>query len=151
MVKPSCEPTIVNIFVLFLVFALLGCGIYEIVNRKTNKRYIGSTKSFLNRFNQHRSELEIGIHHNDKLQQAARREISYLEFRIRVCLVDKSKDNLLLWETLEMIHFPRSQLYNEATPCVIQEDGEKFSVMKPSSVSSLDNIKRRIFGGPDEN
>lgn len=126
-------------------------GIYEIVNRKTSKRYIGSTKSFLTRFNEHRSDLEVGIHHNDKLQQDARRDMSSLEFRIRARLIDKSKRNLLVWESLEMADFPQGQLYNEATPCVLQEGDKKFSVMKRGSIPSWDDVKWNIFGDPDNN
>ena len=45
-------------------------GIYEIVNMKTGRRYIGSTARLSIRFLQHRSKLRKGTHDNPSLQNA---------------------------------------------------------------------------------
>lgn len=49
----------------------LDTGIYEIVNKESGKRYVGSTgDSFENRWRQHRSLLRAGNHHSIHLQRA---------------------------------------------------------------------------------
>jgi len=45
-------------------------GIYQIVNRVNNKRYIGSTCRLLGRKKRHFSELRCNIHHSQALQRA---------------------------------------------------------------------------------
>ena len=45
-------------------------GIYEIRNAATGEIYVGSTRCARQRFNQHRSQLRRGIHHNQKLQRS---------------------------------------------------------------------------------
>ena len=43
-------------------------GVYEIENRITGKVYIGQSKDWKNRWNQHRWELSLGRHNNSSLQ-----------------------------------------------------------------------------------
>jgi hypothetical protein len=50
---------------------LLSMGIYRIVNKTTDKFYIGSTiDCFRNRFNKHKRLLRRNKHENDYLQKA---------------------------------------------------------------------------------
>lgn len=44
-------------------------GIYEIFNRKTNKRYIGSSANIEKRFKTHKRQLKNGCHNNYLLQK----------------------------------------------------------------------------------
>jgi predicted GIY-YIG superfamily endonuclease len=46
----------------------LPSGVYALVDVRTSKAYIGSTKNFTNRSGQHFRALEEGIHHNRQLQ-----------------------------------------------------------------------------------
>lgn len=46
------------------------CGIYRIICSVNGKCYVGSTKDFFYRWNEHFYKLEAGIHHSDKLQKA---------------------------------------------------------------------------------
>jgi group I intron endonuclease len=45
-------------------------GVYEIVNMGNGKRYVGSAKTFCQRFSEHRSQLRRGKHHNKHLQSS---------------------------------------------------------------------------------
>lgn len=45
-------------------------GIYEILNTDNGKRYIGSAVNFIQRWNNHRSDLRQNKHHNRHLQSA---------------------------------------------------------------------------------
>jgi group I intron endonuclease len=45
-------------------------GIYNIVNTKSTKYYVGSTIDLRQRWNEHRSQLSKGVHHNKYLQRA---------------------------------------------------------------------------------
>jgi group I intron endonuclease len=45
-------------------------GIYSITNIINNKIYIGSAKSFSNRWNKHKSDLMANRHHSNHLQNA---------------------------------------------------------------------------------
>jgi predicted GIY-YIG superfamily endonuclease len=42
----------------------MSAGIYQIRNIQNNKRYIGSTHNFEERFYRHRYQLQIGKHHS---------------------------------------------------------------------------------------
>lgn len=46
------------------------CGVYEILNTKNGKRYIGSSKELEKRFSQHRASLRNNNHKNNHLQRA---------------------------------------------------------------------------------
>lgn len=45
-------------------------GIYEIVNLRNGKRYVGSAVNFESRWREHRRQLRKGIHHSRHLQRA---------------------------------------------------------------------------------
>ena len=45
-------------------------GVYEILNTKNGKRYIGSASSFTSRWSRHRCDLKRGTHHSRFLQRA---------------------------------------------------------------------------------
>lgn len=44
-------------------------GVYVLINRLTNKRYIGSTSNLYRRTIKHRSSLRKGVHYNIQLQE----------------------------------------------------------------------------------
>ena len=46
------------------------CGIYQIINTTNNKKYIGSSKHLLRRWNTHKYQLSNQKHSNSKLQRA---------------------------------------------------------------------------------
>ena len=74
-------------------------GIYEIVNRKTGFRYIGQTKEFKARWNQHRQALRSGKHQNKHLQGSFKKWFTvdgnddFIQFGIlEVMLEDSTKE-----------------------------------------------------------
>lgn len=69
----------------------MNSGIYQIVNRVNNKRYIGSTCRLLGRKRRHFSELRCNIHHSQALQRAFNKYGSdYFDFLIlEYCEPDK--------------------------------------------------------------
>ena len=112
--------------------------------------YIGSTNNFLRRFKVHKTQLSNGVHENHRLQQAARQSWDYLHFEVRVVLVDLSKKNLLLWESLELEEIPRKKRYNIATPVIIKNEDGEYSVQSRRKVPSYDELKLTIFGDENE-
>lgn len=89
-------------------------GIYEIVNMKTGRRYIGSTARLSIRFLQHRSKLRKGTHDNPSLQNAWNKygEESFLYRTLELC----EKDQLLIVEQrwLDLIYSDGTRHYNIA-------------------------------------
>lgn len=49
---------------------MINCGIYVIVNLVNNKKYIGSTINFKNRWDKHKKDLKNNKHHSIHLQRA---------------------------------------------------------------------------------
>lgn len=76
----------------------MNSGIYEIVNLVNGKRYVGSAKDFVKRWNGHRAQLRAGRHHNRHLQASwAKHGADSFSFnRLLVC----SPENLLMYEQI---------------------------------------------------
>jgi hypothetical protein len=74
----------------------MNTGVYQIKNTVNGKRYIGSTKSFSARFQQHRYALERNTHHSKKLQNAWNKygSCAFVFEKVLVC----SAENLLDYE-----------------------------------------------------
>lgn len=75
---------------------MLASGIYTIRNPLNGREYVGSAVAFRYRWNKHRSELNRGIHHSAKLQNAWNK-YGADAFEFRVLLVCAKKD-LLFYE-----------------------------------------------------
>ena len=72
------------------------CGIYQILNKKTGKRYIGSSKNIRLRWNSHRSALRLGKHHAIMLQRSYNRHgAEAFEYSV---LLYCDKNNLAMYE-----------------------------------------------------
>ncbi len=72
-------------------------GIYRIINRKTGYCYIGSSSDIHARFNRHKNELCMNIHHNLNLQKDYNMH-GKTEFDYEVVLIVKDKSKLVLFE-----------------------------------------------------
>lgn len=46
------------------------CGVYSITNKLNNKKYIGKSDNIYVRWDEHRKDLNKGVHHNKHLQRA---------------------------------------------------------------------------------
>jgi group I intron endonuclease len=57
-------------------------GIYSIINRKNNKRYIGQSVHLGTRMRQHFLELKAKKHPNKILQKAYNRDSEYFNFEV---------------------------------------------------------------------
>ena len=130
--------------------AIKSGGVYQINSTRNNKIYIGSTRNFLQRYKEHKSMLANGTHHSPNLQAEARRDFNNLEFQVRVVLIDLSRENLLLWETLELSDVPRKLRLNSHSPMRLETIDGKYSVQSRIRIPSLDEIKRSIFGSEDD-
>jgi group I intron endonuclease len=71
-------------------------GVYEIRNKLTGQRYIGSAVNFEKRWYSHRSDLRRGVHHSTHLQRAwTKHGAEAFEFKpIIIC----AKEHVLLYE-----------------------------------------------------
>ncbi len=71
-----------------------GCGIYMIYNLQTEKCYIGSTRSFMDRFANHRNALNKNNHGNDHLQKSWNKytKYSFLFAPIEIVEVEKLEE-----------------------------------------------------------
>jgi len=90
----------------------MSCGIYAIVNKINNKKYIGSTGDTEKRFDDHFRDLEKGIHKNIHLQAAYNKygmEAFYLKILILV-----AQDKLLKAEQHFLDAADWDNLYNIA-------------------------------------
>lgn len=69
-------------------------GIYEIVNTRNGKRYVGSAKCLRVRFGKHRRSLSVGKHHSGYLQRAwDKYGVAAFEFHVlMICAPDDLLD-----------------------------------------------------------
>ena len=72
------------------------CGVYKIINTRTGKFYIGSTKNAKIRKKTHFSELRRNIHHCDHLQKAFNKEIDKGIFEFRMFIFCKESELLAI-------------------------------------------------------
>jgi len=79
---------------------MINSGVYEILNTKTNKRYIGSTIDFPMRWKKHRQDLETGNHHSPYLQRAWNKQGSGAFIFNRILICAASKTQLEMYEQL---------------------------------------------------
>lgn len=88
-------------------------GIYQIVNTKTNKRYIGSSKALANRKYDHFGKLRHNTHHNTYLQNAYNKygESAFI-FDVLETLKPEDIDNLLNREQYYIDKYKFDDLYN---------------------------------------
>lgn len=79
------------------------CGIYQILNIKNSRRYIGSTMDFRARFNTHKSHLKSNRHGNSYLQNAWNKygEDAFEFTKILIC---EPKD-LIMYEQIFMDYY----------------------------------------------
>lgn len=71
-------------------------GIYRITNRKNGKYYVGSSSDIAERWNEHRRNLDKGIHINPKLQRSWKLHSSEaFEFTVLEEIEDTSRKILL--------------------------------------------------------
>lgn len=87
--------------------------IYQILNKKDNKSYIGSTNNILTRKRKHFKALKDGIHHNEILQRAYNKYgIENFEFVILKEFENISRDELYLIENEYVQNYESSKLKN---------------------------------------
>jgi hypothetical protein len=72
-------------------------GIYEIVNIKNNKRYIGQSKSIKTRWNSHKTVLRTGYHHCKNLQKEWK-EFGENAFKFNVIQEISNEEDLTFFE-----------------------------------------------------
>jgi len=67
------------------------CGVYHIIDKTTNKRYVGSSKNIETRWYRHRSSLRKNKHHSPALQNAwnVRGEENFFFLIAEVCCESK--------------------------------------------------------------
>lgn len=70
-------------------------GVYEILNKVNSKKYIGKSKNVKSRWQQHKSDLRVGRHHNAHLQRAWR---AYGEENFSFSILFESDNNYTLNE-----------------------------------------------------
>lgn len=75
------------------------CGVYKILNTKTGKFYIGSSKDINKRFKDHIRKLKNCVHHSAKLQNSCNKHgVSSLELHIiEVCSLDRLLEREQYW------------------------------------------------------
>jgi len=72
------------------------CGIYCLLNKSNDKKYIGLSRNVLNRINQHAKNLEKKQHYNQYLQ-AAYSKYSFVAFLVQECLPEELKKFEMFW------------------------------------------------------
>lgn len=101
------------------------CGIYEILNIKNNKKYIGSSFDINIRWIIHRSLLKGGIHDNNHLQRSYNKYgiDNFVYNIIEECL----EEDLFNREQYWMDQYPYEMLYNQR-PSAKSNKGFKHSL-----------------------
>ncbi len=71
------------------------CGVYSITNTINNKKYIGKSDNIYVRWDEHRKELNKGVHHNKHLQRAWNK---YGENNFIFEIIEKCKNDELAYQ-----------------------------------------------------
>jgi hypothetical protein len=87
-------------------------AIYEIVNIKNNKRYIGKTEDILGRWGSHKTLLRVNKHHCKKLQKDYNK-FGENAFRFNVIEIEKDPDELAYKERFWW-EYAIGEKYNES-------------------------------------
>lgn len=103
----------------------MNSGVYWIVNRANNKRYLGSSGNLKNRWREHKSKLKRGCHDNYHLQSAWNiYGEEKFEFQI-VAYMDA--DKALAFEDYLLKNYPNMFEYNIARDATAPMRGREFS------------------------
>lgn len=89
------------------------CGVYEIRNIKTGKRYVGSSLNMRNRLTDHKRMLRKGIHHSIALQRA----------------YDKYGEDQFVFQFLAILE-PEDRLPTEQRLLDLEHQGETYNIAK---------------------
>lgn len=117
-------------------------GIYEIINLKNNKRYIGSSRNIKHRWNCHKSELRKNEHENNHLQNAWN---LYKEDCFKFQIIKEIEDNeklLLDEERKEIAKYDwDTELYNEnkliGKPPTLRGENHPKAILNEKQVKEL--------------
>lgn len=71
------------------------CGVYSITNILNNKKYIGKSDNIYVRWDEHRKDLNKGVHYNKHLQRAWNK---YGEENFIFEIIEKCKNNDLAYQ-----------------------------------------------------
>lgn len=120
-------------------------GIYVIVHMKSGKVYIGQAQSIGKRWNDHRSNLNRGVHGNRHLQSAWNK-YGAKAFKFKVleyCLVDRLDERE---QHFIDIHIPRGMCYNIATDAKYPMRGRKASEETRKKISDSGKGNKNSLG-----
>jgi group I intron endonuclease len=86
------------------------CGIYQIINIRNNKIYIGQSIDIRNRFIRHKYQLNKNVHKNKKLQRSWNK-YGNRSFQFQI-LIECDRENLKKLEKQEIEKIPENNRYN---------------------------------------
>lgn len=119
-------------------------GIYKIVNKNSNKYYVGSSKNIFKRLTTHITDLNKNLHHNDYLQRSWNKEgINVFEF----CVVElvKPERNELLHTEQKYLNIAKIEQYRCYNLNFDAYGGEISEYSKFKIKQKLTGIKRSNF------
>ncbi len=85
-------------------------GIYKILNKNTNKYYVGSSKNIVKRLTNHINDLNRNLHHNDYLQRSWNKDGENI-FEFYVIELIEPKKELLLNAEQKYLNNVKSEQY----------------------------------------
>ena len=115
----------------------MSSGVYAICNKENGKQYIGSSVTIEKRWNEHKRELEKGVHHNRYLQKAwDKHGRDLFEF---IILEDSDEENLLQTEQKyldDLETYERQRGYNIHS-CADSPRGRKWTEEQKKHLSEI--------------
>jgi group I intron endonuclease len=115
------------------------CGIYKIRNIKNNKIYIGSSYNILNRWKQHKYQLNKNIHNNEHLQRAwnkyGKRNFEFIIIEV-IEIID-------IYKNMKDYIFEREQYWIDKTNCCNELIGYNIARKAGSKLGVKDSIKTK--------
>lgn len=119
----------------------IGAGVYCIINKANNKKYVGSSIDIKKRWQQHKSDLRSGYHGNYHLQRAFDKygEENF-EFEV-VAYMDA--DKALAFEDYLLKNYPTMFEYNIARDAAAPMRGREFSEEHRQKLSEANTGKHR--------